>query len=150
MLRIVGESWHDAHTMKYSRVFMLFKSIAADFLRVFLIQPAWRNRALACALELDSGEDHGEFRGLEFDAAASGGARDLEGSGFESLVPEGQPISIKVEDLDPIPTAVDEEEEMAGQRVLSKALLDQSGETVKALRMSVAGSKGRCGRRRGA
>ena len=27
LLRIVGETWRDAHNMNYSRVFMLFKSI---------------------------------------------------------------------------------------------------------------------------
>jgi hypothetical protein len=48
------------------------------------------------------------------------------------LVPDREPISIKVEDLDPIPAAVEEKEEMAGQRVLPKTLLDQSGETVEA------------------
>jgi hypothetical protein len=48
------------------------------------------------------------------------------------LVPDREPISIKVEDLDPIPAAVEKKEEMAGQRVLPKTLLDQSGETVEA------------------
>jgi hypothetical protein len=43
--------------------------------------------ALACTLEVDSGEDHGEFRRLEFDAVASGDARYLEGAGLESLDP---------------------------------------------------------------
>ena len=68
-------------------------------------------------LELDSCEEDWRRVGPRwlFDAAASGGREDLEGSGFESLVPEGQPITIEVEDLDPISTAVDEEEEMAGQ-----------------------------------
>jgi hypothetical protein len=48
------------------------------------------------------------------------------------LVPDGEPVAIKVEDLDPIPAAVEKKEEMAGQGVLAKALLDQSGETVEA------------------
>jgi len=31
LLRIVGETWYDAHNMNYSRAFMLGKSYAADF-----------------------------------------------------------------------------------------------------------------------
>ena len=64
------------------------------------------------------------------------GARDLEGSGFESLVPEGQPITIEVEDLDPISTAVDEEEEMAGPRGPGPALLTKPVRPSKLVRMS--------------
>ena len=44
LLRIVGETWDDAHNMNYRRVFMLFKSIGADFLPFLGIQPACRNR----------------------------------------------------------------------------------------------------------
>ena len=81
--------------------------------------------ALACTPHVDSGEDHGQLSRLEFDAVASGGARHLEGSSLKSLVPDGQPVTIKIEDLDPISATVEEEEEMAGQEVLAKALLDQ-------------------------
>jgi hypothetical protein len=37
------------------------------------------------------------------------------------------------EDLDPIAAAVDKQEEMAGQRVLAEAFLNQAGEAVEAL-----------------
>jgi hypothetical protein len=40
LLRIVRESWYDAHDMKYSCVFMLFKSIDDVFLLFLGIQPA--------------------------------------------------------------------------------------------------------------
>ena len=37
---IVRDVQCDAHNMNYSRAFLLFKSIAGDFLRVFATQPA--------------------------------------------------------------------------------------------------------------
>ena len=126
LLRIVGETWCDAHDMNYSDVFMLFKSIDADISSFPDSADVPEPLALACTLEVDSGEDHGELRRLEFDAVAFGGAGHLEGPGLESLVPDGQPVAIEVEDLDPISAAVDEEEEMAGQGVLAEALLDQA------------------------
>src|SRR4051795_11780319 len=89
--------------------------------------------APACTPHVDPGEDHGELRRLELDAVGFGGARHLEGSGLESLVPDGQAVTIEVEDLDAISASVDEEEEMAGQGVLAEALLDQPAEAVEAL-----------------
>src|SRR3954453_21810160 len=80
--------------------------------------------ALACTPHVDPGEDHGELRRPEFDAVGFGGAGHLEGSGLESLVPDGQAVTIEVEDLDAISASVDEEEEMAGQGVLAEALLN--------------------------
>src|SRR5512143_2328506 len=73
--------------------------------------------ALACAPQVDPGEDHGELRRLEFDAVAFGGAGHREGSALESLVPDDQPVTIKEEDLDPIPPSVEEEEDKAGRAV---------------------------------
>jgi hypothetical protein len=87
--------------------------------------------ALARTAQVDPREEHGQLRRLEFDTVLGNGIGQLEGAGFESFVPDREPISIKVEDLDPISPAVEEKEEMAGQRVLPKALLDQSGETVE-------------------
>ena len=72
------------------------------------------------------------MRRLEFDAVRANRLGHLEASDLETFVPDGQPVAVEVEDLHPIPAAVEEEEEMAGQRVLAKALLDQSGETVEA------------------
>jgi hypothetical protein len=47
------------------------------------------------------------------------------------LVPDDQPVTVEIEDLDPIPAPVEEEEEMAGQEVLAEALVDQSGKAVE-------------------
>jgi len=91
-----------------------------------------KSLALACTAQVDSREEHGQLRRLEFDTVLGNRSGQLEGARFESFVPDRQPISVKVEDLDPISPAVEEKEEMAGQRVLPKALLDQSGETVEA------------------
>jgi hypothetical protein len=88
--------------------------------------------ALACTTQVDPREEHGQLRRLEFDTVLGDCVGQLEGASFESFVPDRQPISVKIEDLDPIPAAVEEKEEMAGQRVLPKTLLDQSGETVEA------------------
>jgi hypothetical protein len=49
------------------------------------------------------------------------------------LVPDRQAVMIEIEDLDAIPAAVDEEEEMAVEEVLAEAFLDQPGEAVEAL-----------------
>jgi hypothetical protein len=88
--------------------------------------------ALACAAQVDPGKEHGKLRRLEFDTVLGDRIGQLEGAGLESFVPDRQPVSVKVEDLDPISPAVEEKEKMAGQRVLPKALLNQSGETVEA------------------
>ena len=93
--------------------------------------------ALACTPQVDPGEDHGQLRRPEFDAVGFGGAGHLEASCLEPLVPDRQPVTVKIEDLDPIPAPVEEEEEMAGQEVLAEALLDQSREAVKAFKSIV-------------
>src|SRR4051812_43322726 len=87
--------------------------------------------ALAGTPQVDSGEDHGQLRRRDFDAVASGGVGQLEGAGLEAFVPDGQAVAVEVEDLDPIPAAVDEEEEMAGQEILAEALLNQPGKAIK-------------------
>ena len=118
--------------MNYTRSFMLFQSISADFIRFSVSAGALESLALACTAQVDPREEHGQLRRLEFDTVLGDRIGQLEGASFESFVPDRQPVAVKVEDLDPIPAAVEEEEEMAGQRVLPKALLDQSGETVEA------------------
>jgi antitoxin component of MazEF toxin-antitoxin module len=49
------------------------------------------------------------------------------------LIPDGQAVMIKVEYLDAIPAAVDEEEEMAVEEILAEALRDEAREAVEAL-----------------
>ena len=65
--------------------------------------------------------------------SAPAGGGHLEGPGLEPLVPDGQAVAIEVEDLEAIPAAVDEEEEMAAEEVLAEAFLDQAREAVEAL-----------------
>jgi hypothetical protein len=88
--------------------------------------------------QVDPVEDQGQVGDGEFDPCgarelrgASRGLRILEGADLKSLVPYDQPVTVKIEDLDPIPASVEEEEEMAGQEVLAEALLHQSGKAVK-------------------
>jgi hypothetical protein len=129
---IVRDVWRDAHDTSYTRSFMLFQSTSADFIRFFSSAGALESFALTCTAQVDPREEHGQLRRLEFDTVLVNGIGQLERARFESFVPDRQPISIKVEDLDPIPAAVEEQEEMAGQGVLPKALLDQSAETIEA------------------
>ena len=49
------------------------------------------------------------------------------------LIPDGQAVTVEVEDLDPIPATVEEEEEMTGQQVLAEAFLNQARKAVEAL-----------------
>jgi hypothetical protein len=109
---------------------MLFQCIFTDF--ILFSAGALEPLALARSAQIDPREEHGELRGLEFDAVLGYRGGQLEASSFESFIPDRQPVAVKVEDLDSIPAPVEEQEEMAGQRILPKALLDQSRETVKA------------------
>jgi hypothetical protein len=82
-------------------------------------------------VEVDAGEDHGQLRRPQLDAVDPGGGGHLERPGLEPLVPDGQPVAIEVEDLEAIPAAVDEEEKMAAEEVLSEASLDQARQAVE-------------------
>ena len=116
--------------MNYTRSFMLLQCFSTDFIPFFSASTL-ESFALACGAEVDPREEHCELRRLEFDAVLGNRIGQLEGARFKSFVPDREPISIKVEDLDPISATVEEQEEMAGQRVLPKAFLDQPGETVE-------------------
>src|SRR5262249_54290669 len=87
----------------------------------------------SCCLQVDAGEDPGQLCRDQIGAIAITGVGHLEAADLEPLVPDGQTIMIKVECLDAIPAAVDEEEEMAVEEVLAEALLDEAREAVKAL-----------------
>ena len=71
------------------------------------------------------------MRRLELETFLGDSLGHLEGSRLETFIPDGQPVAVKVDDLDPVPAAVEEEEEMAGKRVLAEALLDQTGEAIE-------------------
>jgi hypothetical protein len=118
--------------MNYIRAFMLFQYISTDFTPLFCLAGALESLALARTTQVDPREEHGQLRRLEFDAILAERLGHLEASCLKAFVPDRQTVTVKVEDLDPIPAAVQEKEKMAGQRVLSKAFLDQSGETIKA------------------
>ena len=88
--------------------------------------------------QVDPVEDQGQVGDGEFDPrgarqwrGAGSGIRILEGAGLKSLVPDDQPFTVKIEDLDPISASVEEEEEMAAQGVLAEALPDQSGKAIE-------------------
>src|SRR5579883_3248889 len=105
--------------------------------------------ASSCRPQVDAGEDHGQLRRVQFDAIAIAGVGHLEAAEFEPLVPDGQAVMIKIEYLDAIPAAVDEEEEMAVEEVLTEALLDEAREAVKALsHIDRSGAKERADGRR--
>src|SRR5579883_992710 len=89
--------------------------------------------ALPGRAEVDPGEDHGQLRRQERDAVAGAGVGQLEGAGLEPLVPDRQAVVVEIEDLEAIPAAVDEEEEVTGQEVLAEAFLDQAREAVETL-----------------
>jgi hypothetical protein len=52
---------------------------------------------------------------------------------FEPLVPQRQPATVPVEDLDAIAATVAEDVEMSRERVLSDLVADELGKAVKAL-----------------
>ena len=51
--------------------------------------------APACAAHVDTGEDHGQLRRLEFDAVALGSARHLEGAASSRLYQIASPSRSK-------------------------------------------------------
>ncbi len=71
------------------------------------------------------------MRRVQFDAITIAGVGHQEAADLEPLVPDGQAVMVKVEDLDAIPAAVAEEEEMTVEEVLAEALLDQAREAVE-------------------
>src|SRR5271169_5045767 len=87
--------------------------------------------ALARCPKIDSREQHGQLRRLELNAILGARLRHLVASSFKPFIPDGQPVAVEVEDLDPIPATVEKQKEMAGQWVLIEAFLDQAGEAVE-------------------
>ena len=132
--RIVRQAWCDAHHTNYTRSFMLCKSSSDDFRH---LPGLGRGAGTACvavrASQVDAGEEHGQLRRRDLDPVPSSDLGHLEGAGLEPLIPDGQAVTVEVEDLDPIPATVEEEEEMTGQQVLAEAFLNQAGKAVEAL-----------------
>jgi hypothetical protein len=55
----------------------------------------------------------------------------LKGPGLESLVPDDEPVTVPPEELDPIATPVEKEEEVTRERVLSQEFPNHTLETVE-------------------
>src|SRR4051812_13599296 len=87
--------------------------------------------ALACRVQIDPGQEHGQLRRLEFDAILGDRLGHLEAPFLKPLVPDRQTVAVKIEYLDPIPATVEEEEEMAGQEFLVEAFLNQARKAVE-------------------
>lgn len=90
--------------------------------------------ALAGGVEVDSRENEGQLRGRGLDR--DGVLVDpghLERADFEPLVNDGQPVSIPPEDLHAITSAVEEEKEVTGERVLAEGFGDEAAEPVEPL-----------------
>jgi hypothetical protein len=56
-----------------------------------------------------------------------------EGALLEPFVPDGESVTIKIEELDHIPSAIAENKERAGERIGSKLGPDQSAQSIKGL-----------------
>src|SRR5207237_2341172 len=83
-------------------------------------------------VEVDAGQERRELGGGHLDAPGRG-LRDAEGPALEPLGPDGQAIAVPVEDLDAIPAAVDEDEEVTGEGIELGGSCDEGGEAVEAL-----------------
>ena len=59
--------------------------------------------------------------------------RDLIRPLFEPSVPDRQPVSIPVQDLQLVASSVEEQEQLTGQRIELKAMGDNGGKCVKPL-----------------
>jgi hypothetical protein len=69
--------------------------------------------------QVDAAQEHGELGGVELDRGVGRRTpRDLEGAGFEPLVPDHQAVGIPVKDFDAITSSIEKEEEVAGEELL--------------------------------
>src|SRR6516165_2341825 len=86
----------------------------------------------SCRVQVDAGQERGEFGGRHLDTAGRRVGNPI-GSTLQSLRPNRQPVTIPPEDLDAIPTLVDENEEMTRERIEAKAGSNQGRKRVEAL-----------------
>ena len=71
-------------------------------------------------VQVDAGQERGEFGGGHLDAIGPGG-REAEGPALEPFGPDGQAVAVPIEDLDAIAPLVDEDEEMTGEGIEGQA-----------------------------
>jgi hypothetical protein len=77
-----------------------------------------------CAGKIDAAQQHRQLRIVELDALlVARGSWQLKAADFQSFVPDAQAIAIPKQDLDAIATTVDEQEQMAGERILLEDVL---------------------------
>ena len=71
-------------------------------------------------VQVDAGQEGGEFGGGHLDAIGRGG-REAESPAFESFGPDGQSVAVPIQDLDAIAAFVNEDEEMPGEGIKRQA-----------------------------
>jgi len=82
----------------------------------------------------DTFKNHRKLSGTdEDDLFAIGSERygNTKSTGFKSFVPKSVAVSIPIENLEPIGSAIDEYEERAVEGILVERVLDDSGKTVE-------------------
>src|SRR5882757_2294791 len=60
------------------------------------------------------------------------GHRQLKSANLQSLIPDAKTIHVPEQDLDPVTLAIEEQEQVAGQRVLVEGLLGQAHQGIEA------------------
>jgi hypothetical protein len=74
-----------------------------------------------------------ELVAIELDALVTFcGHWQLENANLQSLVPDAKTVHVPEQNLDPVPLAIEEQEQVAGQRVLVKGLLRQAHQRIEA------------------
>ena len=82
-------------------------------------------------LDIDAIEQHAELRGVEGDAARSlANARKTEATSLQALVVDDEAPSVPEENLDPIPPAPHEDEEMPGEWIHAPLVANDREESV--------------------
>jgi hypothetical protein len=83
--------------------------------------------------QVKTAQDLRQLRIVEFDALLfAGSLRNLKCSGLQPFVPNAKPVLIPEQDLDPVPIAVEEQEQMARQGILVEHRLGKPHQGVEA------------------
>ena len=113
--------------MSYIRAFMLFQAIFDDFICFSALS---RHAGIACVGVHCGGRlperSMASCAGWSSTPSRANPLGHLEAPDFKTFVPDGKPIAVEVKDLQPIPAAVEEEEEMAGQTGPARSILERA------------------------
>src|SRR5262249_22405469 len=82
-------------------------------------------------LDINTVEDHLQLAGCQFQADGVG-RREVEAALLKALVPQAQAVAVPVQHLEPIRPTIEEDKQMARERVTAQLRADQGGEAVKA------------------